>query len=86
MWDDGPMADDLLDLIVANPEVLHGQSSLRGTRIPVTVVLDCLAAGMSEEEIHEQYPTLPSDSVKAALAYAARLAHEELLPLEPSPG
>jgi uncharacterized protein (DUF433 family) len=41
---------------------------------------------MSEEEIHEQYPTLPSDSVKAALAYAARLAHEELLPLEPSPG
>jgi len=80
------MADDGLDLIVSNPEVLHGQPRLRGTRIPVTVVLDCLAAGMSEEEIHEQYPTLPAGSIRAALSYAARLAHEELFPLEPSPG
>jgi hypothetical protein len=41
---------------------------------------------MLEEEIHDQYPTLPSGSVKATLAYAAPLAHEEFLPLEPSPG
>jgi uncharacterized protein (DUF433 family) len=80
------MADDGLDLILSTPEILHGQPRLRGTRMPVTVVLDCLASGMSEEEIHAQYPTLPSGSIRAALSYAARLAHAELFPLEPSPG
>ena len=80
------MAADGLGLIVSNPEILHGQPRLRGTRIPVTVVLDCLAAGMSEQDIQVQYPTLPAGSIQAALSYVARLAHEELFPLEPSPG
>lgn len=80
------MPEALLDLIVSDPAVLHGQPRLRGTRIPVTVVLDCLAAGLTEAEITAQYPTLPGGSVRAALAYAAQLAHEELLPLEPTPG
>lgn len=80
------MAEEPLDLIVADTAVLHGQARLRGTRIPVTVVLDCLVAGMTEDEIHQQYPTLPHGAIRAALAYAARLAHEELYPLEPAPG
>jgi len=50
----------------------------------VSVVLDCLAAGMTEAEIHEQYPALPADATRAALAYAAVLAREELYPLEPT--
>ncbi|HUR17994.1 MAG TPA: DUF433 domain-containing protein [Acidimicrobiales bacterium] len=57
----------------------------RGTRIPVSVVLDCLAAAMTEEEIDEQYPSLPEGSVRAALAYAAVLAREELHPLDSAP-
>jgi uncharacterized protein (DUF433 family) len=43
----------------------HGQPHSRGTRIPVTAVLDCLASGMSEEEIHSRYPTLRSGSIRA---------------------
>lgn len=80
------MANEPLDLIVTDADVLHGQPRIRGTRIPVSVVLDCLAAGMDETEIHRQYRTLPQGSIRAALAYAARLAHEELYPLEPAPG
>jgi len=80
------MAEWPLELIVADPAVLHGQARFRGTRIPVTVVLDCLAAGMTDEEIGREYPTLPAGSVRSALVYAAQLAHEELLPLEPAPG
>lgn len=80
------MADEPLDLIVADAEVLHGQPRIRDTRVPVSVVLDCLAAGMDEAEIHRQYPTLPRGAVRASLSYAARLAHEELYPLEPTPG
>lgn len=64
----------------------HGQACIAGTRIPVSVVLDCLAAGMTEEEIRGQYPTLPDGAVRAAVAYGALLAREELLPLEPSEG
>lgn len=81
------MMDDVttgqLDLISVDPSVCHGQACIRGTRIPVTVVLDSLAAGLNEAEISAQYPTLPEGSVRAALAYGALLAHEEVLPLEP---
>ncbi len=78
------MATELLDLIVVDPSVLHGQVRIRGTRVAVSIILDCIAAGMSEEEIFVQYPTLPEGAVRAAAAYAALLAKEELLPLRPA--
>ena len=53
------MTQDLLDLIDADPSVLHGQARFRGTRVSVSVVLDCLATGMTEAEIAEYYPSLP---------------------------
>jgi len=70
------MAAELLALIEADPSVRHGQVRIRGTRVPVSVVLDCLAAGMTEAEIHGQYPALPVNAARAALAYAAVLARE----------
>jgi uncharacterized protein (DUF433 family) len=81
--DDGDVATDLAELVSIDPGVMHGQAVLRGTRIPVAVVLDCLAAGMSEEAIRAQYPTLPEGFDKAAIAYAAALAREEIVPLDP---
>jgi len=80
------MAIEFLDLIDADPVVVHGQARIRGTRIAVSVILDCLATGMTEEQIRAEYPSLPPGAVAAALAYAAFLAREELHPLEPSPG
>jgi uncharacterized protein (DUF433 family) len=74
---------ELVDLVTSDPQVMHGQAVLRGTRIPVAVVLDCLAAGMSEEAVREQYPTLPDGAIHAALAYAAALARDEIVPLDP---
>lgn len=79
------MTPDLLELIDVDPLVVHGQARFRGTRIPVSVVLDCLAAAMTEKEIYDQYPSLPEGSVRAALAYAAVLAREELHPLDSAP-
>ena len=78
------MAQDLLELIDVGPSVLHGQPRFRGTRVAVSVVLDCLAAGMTDADIQEQYPSLPEDGTRAALAYAAVLARDELYPLEPT--
>ena len=70
---------DPLDLIAVDPAVCHGQACVRGTRIPVSVVLDALAEGMTEAEILEGYPTLTVEGVRAAAAYGAALAREELV-------
>jgi uncharacterized protein (DUF433 family) len=67
------------DHIVSTPDTLHGAPRFRGTRIPVSVVLDNLAAGIGTEELRRQYPTLPVDAVGAALAYAADLARDRIV-------
>ena len=70
------------DRIIADPNVCHGKPCIKGTRIMVAVVLDNLAEGMTAEEIVTQYPPLTLDDIRAAMGYAATLAHEEeLLPL-----
>jgi uncharacterized protein (DUF433 family) len=68
--------------LVHDPNVMHGQLCAKGTRIPVTVILDSLAEKNTAEEIFHSYPTLKPEHLDAALAYAAELAREEaLLPL-----
>lgn len=67
------------DHIVSTPDTLHGAPRFRGTRIPVSVVLDNLAAGIGVDELLEQYPTLPRDAVSVALAYAADLARDRIV-------
>src|SRR5438128_8018193 len=69
------------DHIVATSDTLHGWPRFRNTRIPVAVVLDNLAAGVSVEELHADYPTLPKEAVAAALAYAAELARDAIVPI-----
>ena len=78
------MTAEQLALISTDPEVMHGQAVIAGTRVPVSVVLDCLAAGMTVDEIVAEYPTVTPAGVHAAAAYGAVLAREELLPLGPA--
>ena len=78
------MADDLLELISIDPAVAHGQPCIKGTRVLVTVVLDALAAGLDAATIVEHYPTLTVDGVRAAAAYGAWLAKQEIRPLTPT--
>lgn len=58
-----------------------GQPCLRGTRIPVYVVLDNLAAGETEATILAEYPSLTPTHIRAALAFAAEIAHDRILPV-----
>jgi len=67
--------------IHSDPAVLHGKACFKGTRIQVSVVLDNLAAGLSDDEILASYPTLNPGAIRAAIAYAAELAREELVAL-----
>lgn len=68
------------DRIATDPKVCHGKACIRGTRIFVSVVLDNLASGRSADEIVADYPSLTTEDVRAALAYAAELAHERHVP------
>jgi len=68
---------DWRERISVDPEICHGKPCIKGTRVMVSIILDYLSAGESEEEILKQYPTLKSEDVRAAVAYAAWLAHEE---------
>ncbi|MCO6449278.1 MAG: DUF433 domain-containing protein [Caldilineales bacterium] len=67
------------DYIVVDPKICHGQACIRGTRVPVSVVLDNLAAGLTPTQIIESYPSLSVESVHAAIAYAADLARERIV-------
>jgi uncharacterized protein (DUF433 family) len=75
------VTSEQFEMISADPAVMHGQAVIAGTRVPVSVILDCLAAGMTAEEITAEYPAVAEVGVRAAAAYGAALAREELLPL-----
>jgi uncharacterized protein (DUF433 family) len=72
---------DWRERITVDPVVCHGQACIKGTRIMAAVVLDNLAAGLDTEEIVRSYPPLTADDVRAAMAYAADLARERMVPL-----
>ncbi|HHV52768.1 MAG TPA: DUF433 domain-containing protein [Synergistaceae bacterium] len=79
------MEQKLLDRIGINPKVMAGKPVIKGTRIPVELILRMLSQGISAEEILEEYPHLTKVDIQAALAYAAEaLAVEELFPLAKS--
>ena len=77
----GVVTADWLEMISTDTQVMYGQAVIAGTRVPVSAILDCLAAGMSAKEITAEYPTVTVPGVRAAAAYGAALAREELLPL-----
>src|SRR5260370_4368468 len=77
----GGVPVEQLEMISTDPRVMHGQVVIVGTRVPVSVILDCLAAGMTAEQITAEYPAITDLGVRAAAAYGAALAREELLPL-----
>ncbi len=68
---------DWRERISVDPNVCHGKPCIKGTRIMVSIILDYLTAGESEDEILRQYPTLKPADIRAALGYAAWLAREE---------
>ncbi len=69
-----------MNRIEINPEVMLGKAVIRGTRIPVELILRKLGEGLDEAELLEAYPRLTHDDIQAALIYAAdSLANETIL-------
>lgn len=75
---------NVTDRIVVNPKVMLGKPVIRGTRIPVELILRKLGEGETEADLLDAYPGLTRDDIRAAMAYAAdTLAHEETIIIEP---
>lgn len=60
--------------IVSDPDVLRGKPRVKGTRIPVSLILGYLAAGKTADEILAEFPDLTREQVAACLDYARDLA------------
>ena len=69
-----------------DPKVCHGKPCIKGTRIWISLIVDNLADGATEDEIQIAYPALTKEDIKAALAYAAEMARERYvdIPIKPA--
>lgn len=63
---------DKTDRVVVDPDVRAGKPVVRGTRIPVYIVLEMFEEGASIEDVLEAYPDLEEEDVKACLRYATK--------------
>ena len=71
-----------MERITTNPKIMHGKPVIKGTRVPVDVILGSLVGGMSYEEVEKEYGVKKADIV-AAIEYAAKFVMgEEIKPLK----
>ena len=74
----------ITDRIEINPKVMLGKPVIRGTRVPVELILRKLSEGTTQADLLEAYPRLTREDIQAAIGYAAdTVAHEETVMLRP---
>jgi len=66
------------DHIVSTPDVLRGKPRIKGTRIPVSLILGYLASGKTIEEITREFPDINKEQIAACLDYARELSEFEV--------
>lgn len=71
------------DHIESDPKVMGGKPVIRGTRIPVEILLEWLAAGWSEADLFENYPRLTPEALKAVFAFAREIVADQLYAVVP---
>jgi uncharacterized protein (DUF433 family) len=64
---------EIFGRISSDPDILHGKPCIKGTRIPVYLIVTLIAEGETVENIIKDYPSLTREDMKAALHYAAKL-------------
>ena len=70
--------EEIADRIVIDPDVMVGKPVIKGTRIPVYLLVEFVANGMTEKEIIHEYPQLRKEDIKAALLYASKCLEREV--------
>lgn len=70
--------EKLLERIAVDPNILAGKPVIKGTRIPVYLIIELIATGMNIKGVLKEYPELKEEDVKAALLYASKLLEREI--------
>lgn len=73
--------DRLLKRISIDPRVCFGKPCIRGTRVWVSLIVDNLAEGIPESVLLAAYPQLELEDIRAALAFAAEMTRERIIPI-----
>ena len=71
----------MFDRITSDTKIMGGKACIRGMRIPVSLIVNLVAGGMTTDEILREYPDLEAEDITQSLRYAASLAGEEIHPL-----
>lgn len=75
----GIKVKDFMDRIEINVGKLGGKPVIKGTRIPVALIIELIAYGLKPSDIIKEYPELTYEDIKAALLYASKLTEKEIL-------
>ena len=76
------MNAELLSRVVLDPKIMLGKPVIRGTRIPVELLVRMVGQRIPEAEILREYPRIQAEDIQAALLYAARvMANEDVFPI-----
>jgi len=71
------MKNDFMERIFANPDLRAGEPCIRGTRIPVSLIVGSFAEGLTRQDILREYRQLKDEDITAALLYASESVHQE---------
>jgi len=76
------MSEDWRERIVIDPAIHHGEPCIKGTRVPVSLIVGSVADGDSREQVLEAWPHLKAEDIKAALKFAAEAVNNaDFVPL-----
>lgn len=68
---------EIFDRISSDSDILHGKPCIKGTRIPVYLIVSLVAEGVTVDEIISDYPSITPEDIKAAVKYASKLCEYE---------
>jgi uncharacterized protein (DUF433 family) len=68
---------NLLNRISSDPDICHGKPCIKGTRIPIYLIVSLIADGEDTDSIIHNYPSITHDDIKIAIKYAAKLCEHE---------
>jgi len=71
----------MFDRITFNSEIMSGQACVRGMRIPVSLIVNLIAVGKTNDEIIDEYPDILKEDIQQCLEYAAWLSREQIIAL-----
>ncbi len=67
----------IFECISSDPDILHGKPCIKGTRIPVYLIVSLVAEGVTVDEIISDYPSITPEDIKTAVKYASKLCEYE---------